>query len=146
LGLNTIVSFCFEDETVDGGLRFWLGRILRIVHRPRTGPKRLIQSRIALKDIPSDLYVSCKWLTPILSNNATVLTTTEYKYSPSSASDLKEVDAKYIVSVVELTFDEVNHLFRLDDGDLRTMVTYIRDATSTLTAPESIAKQRTIEK
>jgi hypothetical protein len=52
--LNSIASFCFEDATVQGGLRFWLGKVLRMVHRPKAGSKKLLTSRIALKDIPAD--------------------------------------------------------------------------------------------
>ena len=103
VGLNSIASFCFEDAAIKGGLRFWLGKVLRMVHRPKTGSKKVLTSRIALKDIPADLYLSCTWFTPILTNGATELTAKNYELLPQVVSDLtKEVDAKYIISVVEM--------------------------------------------
>ena len=48
VGLNSIASFCFEDASVEGGLRFWLGKVMSMVHRPKTGRKKLLTSRIAL--------------------------------------------------------------------------------------------------
>jgi len=60
-------------------------------------------TNVALKDIPADLYLSCTWFTPVLTNDATVLTVTTYHISRQEVSDLiREVDAKYIISVVEL--------------------------------------------
>ena len=42
VGLNSIASFCFEDASVEGGLRFWLGKVMSMVHRPKTGRKKLL--------------------------------------------------------------------------------------------------------
>ena len=30
VGLHSIAAFCFEDATGEGGLRFWLGKVLRM--------------------------------------------------------------------------------------------------------------------
>ena len=129
IGLNSIAAFCFEDASVKGGLRFWLGKILRMVHRPKTGSKKLLTSRIALKDIPGDLYLSCAWYTPILHNSDTVLTARHYELLPQQVSDLTtQVDAKYIVSVVELQ-QEDNH-YCLSNDHLSVISSYIKETAS----------------
>ena len=92
-----------------------------MVHRPQTGTKKLLTSRIALKDIPSDLYLSSTWFTPILNNGATVLTTQQYDLRPQSVSDLtNEVDGKYIISVVEL--QQEGEYYSLSKDDLTAIL------------------------
>ena len=66
-------------------------------------------SRIALRDIPGELYLTCMWYTPVLKNGETVLTAQHYDLLPQNVTDLTtQVNAKYIVSVVELQ-QEVKH-------------------------------------
>jgi hypothetical protein len=144
VGLNSIASFCFEDESLEGGLRFWLGKVMSMVHRPKTGRKKLLTSRIALRDIPADLYLSCVWYTPVLQNGETVLTAQHYDLLPQQLSDLTtQVDAKYIVSVVELQ-QEGRH-FCLSKGDLTTITTYIKETAAAL-APIVPASQSVPQK
>ena len=137
-------SFCFEDASVEGGLRFWLGKVMNMVHRPKTGRKKLLTSRIALRDIPADLYLSCVWYTPVLQNDETVLTAQHYDLLPQQLSDLTtQVDAKYIVSVVELR-QEGRH-FRLSKDDLTAITTYIKE-TAAAFAPVVPVSQSVSEK
>ena len=133
--LNSIASFCFEDATVQGGLRFWLGKVLRMVHRPKAGSKKLLTSRIALKDIPADIYLSCTWYTPILTNGATVLTANKYELLPQVVSDLtKEVDAKYIISVVDMRQEDAHYC--LPDKDLAVIGAYIKETAAAFALEE----------
>ena len=142
VGLNTIASFCFEDASVEGGLRFWIGKVM--VHRPKTGRKKLLTSRIALRDIPADLYLSCVWYTPVLQNGATVLTAQHYDLLPQHISDLTtQVDAKYIVSVVELRQGDGHYCLSKDD--LTAITTYIKE-TAAAFAPVVPASQAAPEK
>ena len=144
VGLNSIASFCFEDTSVEGGLRFWLGKVMSMVHRPKTGRKKLLTSRIALRDIPADLYLSCVWYTPVLQNGETVLTAQHYELLPQQLADLTtQVDAKYIVSVVELQ-QEGRH-FCLSKDDLTAITTYIKE-TAAAFAPVVPVSQSVSEK
>jgi len=134
--LNSIASFCFEDATVQGGLRFWLGKVLRMVHRPKAGTKKLLTSRIALKDIPADIYLSCTWYTPILTNGATVLTANKFELLPQVVSDLtKEVDAKYIISVVDMQQEDAHYC--LPEKDLAVIGAYIKETAAAFALEKS---------
>jgi len=145
VGPNSIASFCFEDSSVEGGLRFWLGKVMSMVHRPKTGRKKLLTSRIALRDIPADLYLSCVWYTPVLQNGETVLTAQQYDLLPQQLSDLTtQVDAKYIVSVVDLQQNENRH-FCLSKDDLTAITSYIK-ATAAAFSPVVPASQSVSEK
>ena len=98
--------------------------------------KKLLTSRIALKDIPSDLYLLCTWFTPILNNGTTVLTTQQYDLRPQSVSDLtNEVDGKYIISVVEL--QQEGEYYSLSKDDLTAITTYIAE-TAAAFVPEAV--------
>ena len=126
IGLNSIASFCFEDASVEGGLRFWLGKILRMVYRPKSGSKKLWTSRIALRDIPGELYLTCMWYTPVLKNGETVLTAQHYDLLPQNVTDLTtQVNAKYIVSVVELQQEDRHYCLSKDD--LTAITCYINE-------------------
>jgi hypothetical protein len=143
VGLNSIASFCFEDASVEGGLRFWLGKVMSMVHRPKTGRKKLLTSRIALRDIPADLYLSCVWYTPVLQNDETVLTAQHYDLLPQQLSDLTtQVDAKYIVSVVELQ-QEGRH-FCLSKDDLTAITTYIKETAAAFAPVEVVPVSQSV--
>lgn len=140
IGLGSIASFCFQDGSVEGGVRFWLGRILRMVHRPKAGATKVLSTRIALKDIPEDLHLTCTWFTPVLNNGATVHTATTYQMLTQQVSDLKsEVDAKYIISVVDLEQEGNNYC--LSKEDMSAISTYIKE-TSAVFATETVPKKK----
>ena len=73
--------------------------------------------------------LSCAWYTPILHNSDTVLTARHYELLPQQVSDLTtQVDAKYIVSVVELQ-QEDNH-YCLSNDHLSVISSYIKETAS----------------
>jgi len=133
VGLNSIASFCFEDNTVPGGLRFWLGKILRMVHRPKSGVKKMLTSPIALKDMPADLCLVCAWLAPVHHDN--VLTAQQYVYAKAVATDLLEVEGKYIISSVMLDYDEIGGHYRLPDSDYKIISKYITETAASFADP-----------
>jgi len=142
--LNSTASFCFENDTVPGGLRFWIGTIVRMVYRPQNGAKKLVHKRVDLKDIPADLYLVCKWFSPVL-HNSTVLTATKYLHNNDvSTADLKEVEAKYIISSVDLTYDEVTKHYCLDNDDLDIIVKYINDTSNAYAAEEPLVEEEEV--
>ena len=115
-----------------------------MVYRPKTGTKKLWTSRIALRDIPGDLYLSCTWYTPILKNGETVLTAQHYDLLPQQVSDLTtEVNAKYLVSVIELQ-REGNH-YCLSKDNLTVITSYIKE-TAAAFAPDVEASQAASKK
>ena len=117
---------------------------MHMVHRPKTVSKKLLTSRIALKDIPGDLYLSCAWYTPILHNSDTVLTARHYELLPQQVSDLTtQVDAKYIVSVVEL--QQEGEYYSLSKHDLTAITTYIAE-TAAAFAPEYVVPSQSTSK
>ena len=106
-----------------------------MVHRPKAGSKKLLTTRIALKDIPADIYLSCTWYTPILTNGATVLTANKYELLPQVVSDLtKEVDAKYIISVVDMRQEDAHYC--LPDKDLAVIGAYINETAAAFALEE----------
>jgi hypothetical protein len=84
------------------------------------------------------------WYTPVLQKDETVLTAQHYDLLPQQLSDLTtQVDAKYIVSVVELQ-QEGRH-FCLSKDDLTAITTYIKE-TAAAFAPVVPVSQSVSEK
>ena len=99
--------------------------------------QKLLTCRIALKDIPSDLCLSCTWYTPTLSNRATELTAQRYHLLPQAVSDLtKQVDAKYIISVVQLQQEDSCYI--LSDEYFNVLSAYIKETAVAFAPQEAV--------
>jgi hypothetical protein len=84
------------------------------------------------------------WYTPVLQNGETVFTAQHYDLLPQHISDLTtQVDAKYIVSVVELRQGDGHYCLSKDD--LTAITTYIQE-TAAAFAPVVPASQAVPEK
>jgi hypothetical protein len=106
----SILTFLFEDNTVAGGYRFWIGIVNNIVVKKNNKAKS-VWDKIFLNEVPDGLLINCKWLEPILEARGTINEATRYKYLDFN-QNRDYVEGKFIINVIEMEneIDEVLYL------------------------------------
>jgi hypothetical protein len=132
-GCGSFIACNFHDATQASGcsMRYWIGRVIRILILPKNGVKRILHQRIYLNEIVEDMYIQCTWLQPV-AWTPTLLDATRYRLC-SAEENIAPVQAKYVISVVDVKEPEKDPtrkdvIFTVDARDIQQLKAYVMAA------------------
>ena len=123
-------------------MRYWIGRVDRILLLPARGIKRVLHQRLQLNEISDDMYLMCTWLKPILNADEGILDATRYALG-STEENIAPVQAQYVINVLDLTFrDDQYHAER---AVIQALQRYVRSTAQAEAEDEFVALPRESE-
>lgn len=88
--INSFVSALFSDKDAPEGVRFWIGKVCRMVNRPSSGKAVKWRMDVALADVPESLWLTCSWFTPVVSASSACTKYDTYEYQWDATLALQE--------------------------------------------------------
>ena len=105
------VCVFFVDPDAPNGFRMWIGKIISMVSRPKTGNAKKWFKPVLLTEITDDLWLRCVWYTPYPKEGESIYTTGRFTVFDAdsvsmSKDNVQEFQARSVISIVEMRSQE----------------------------------------
>jgi len=109
------------------GVRVWIGRVVDIIDRSGSRPKRLDRA-IELEHLTCHHYFRCNWLIPARTENEKEFEEATYKLEPHAmrTDNLDELKAEFIINCPVMTPDETSGTFTVRAVDLKYILEWLQ--------------------